>query len=73
MKVTVAHLRTIPGFGPRPGFCARGARAWFTRHGLSYGAFVRDGIDADTLLATGDAFALAIVEHAKGGQHGRGK
>lgn len=64
-RVTIEHVRTVPGFGPRPGLCMRGARQWFSRHGLDWAAFVRDGEDAETLLATGDAFAQAVVAHAR--------
>jgi hypothetical protein len=65
MVVTMQHLRTIPYFGRRPGFCLRGARAWFERHGLDFRAFVREGIDAELLLATGDGMARALVEWAR--------
>lgn len=65
MIVTIQHFRTIRGFSPRPGFCASGGRAWFQRQGLDWSAFVRHGIEADLLLATGDGFALAMVEHAR--------
>lgn len=44
-----------------------GARAWFTRHGLDWAAFVRDGLSAETLEATGDGFALRVVERARNG------
>lgn len=51
------------------GFCADGARNWFAAHGLSWADFVRDGASAESLLATGDALALRVVEAAqhKGG------
>ena len=58
------HLRTIPYFGARPGFCSRGARAWFDRHGLSMREFVHHGIDEEVLLATGDGMAEALVRWA---------
>lgn len=45
--------------------CSTGARVWFTEHGLSWNDFIAQGIDADRLLATGDAFAIAVVETAK--------
>lgn len=45
------------------GYCARGARRWFDRMGLDWPAFVRDGIDAEVLLATGDAMAARLVQH----------
>jgi len=47
------------------GLCVNGSRAWFARHGLDFRAFVREGLDAKTLLATGDAMALRVVEHAR--------
>lgn len=64
MIVTIQDLRTIPGFSPRPGFCARGGRAWFERYDLDWSAFVRDGIDERTLTGTGDGLALALVQWA---------
>lgn len=72
MKVTVAHVRTVPGFGARPGFCLRGARAWCRRHGIDWHAFLREGVEADVLRATDDAFALALVDWAeRSAAHGR--
>lgn len=55
-------------------FCSRGARAWFKDHGFDYLDFVRNGIDADILIQTNDAFAARAVEQAKtrlGGDDGR--
>lgn len=46
--------------------CSRGARAWFVRHGLDWAAFLREGIQDDVLLATGDAMAIRVVEVARG-------
>lgn len=71
MTVTMAHLRTIPGFGHGVGFCSRGARAWFKRHGMDYIDFVRNGIAEEKLLATGCGFAHALVEHARRVEEGR--
>lgn len=65
MIVTLAHLRSIPGYGPKPGFCASGSRAFFKRHGLDWDAFRHKGVDAEVLTATGDALALALVEWAR--------
>ena len=65
MIVTLDHLRRVPGFGARPGFCAQGGRAWFARHGLDWSAFVREGIEAEVLEATGDALALHVVAFAR--------
>ncbi len=60
----MAHFSTVPGFTPKPGFCRRGGRKWFEAHGLDWSKFVKHGIEAETLLAIGDAFAIATVEHA---------
>lgn len=47
------------------GYCNRGAREFFARHGLDWRAFLAGGIDADRLLATGDAMALKVVDRAR--------
>lgn len=65
MIVTLRHVLTVPGYSSRRGFCRSGARAWFVEHSLDWRAFVRHGIDTETLLATGDALAVATVEWAK--------
>lgn len=65
MRVTTRHLFTIPGYSRRPGFCRGQSRAWAQRHGLDWRDFVRNGIEAETLEATGDAFALALVKWAR--------
>lgn len=64
MRVTFQHLRTIPYFNKRPGFCRAGARAWAAQHGIDFRDFVRNGIEAERLEAIGDAFAIATVKWA---------
>ncbi|CEH99163.1 hypothetical protein PAMH19_0375 [Pseudomonas aeruginosa] len=64
MIVTAQHLHTVPTWTTRQGYCHRQARDFFKRHGLDWMAFLRDGIEADVLVATGDALALKLVEHA---------
>lgn len=56
--VTMSHLQ-------RCGFCARGARRWFEGQNLDFRDFLKRGIDAETLRATGDARALAAVREAE--------
>lgn len=58
------HMREL-------GYCNRGAREWFGRHGLSWSEFLSRGIEADKLRATGDAMALRVVQHAEGLKHGQ--
>ena len=56
--VTIDDVRAV-------GLCVNGSRTWFERHGLDSRAFLRKGLDAETLLATNDAMALRVVEHAR--------
>lgn len=55
------------------GYCNRGSRLFFARHGISWPQFLRNGIDSKLLSATGDAQALRLVAHAEkeAKQHGR--
>ncbi|VFR34585.1 Phage protein [plant metagenome] len=62
--VTADHLHSVPVDG-RFGYCHAGARPWFARHGLNWMTFLQHGIPASVLLATGDALARRLVEHAK--------
>ncbi len=64
--ITVQHVHACPSFNGHSGLCARGARAWFAAHGLSWSDFVAYGIAAETLIATGDALALRVVAFARG-------
>ncbi len=48
--------------------CSVGARAFFIRHGLDWGDFLKNGIDAKIVMATGDAMAQRVVEVANGGR-----
>lgn len=57
-RITIDHVRAA-------GLCVHGARTWFARHALDFRAFLQQGLDADTLLATGDAMAERVVEFAR--------
>lgn len=65
MIVTVQHLHTVPTWNGRQGFCHRMSREFFRRHDLDWQGFLQHGIEEELLLATGDALALALVEHAR--------
>ncbi|EBG4311428.1 hypothetical protein GA497_19665 [Salmonella enterica] len=57
--ITMAHIRAAGG-------CAPGARTWFKKYGLDFRLFIRDGgISGNTLLNTGDAFAMRVVQLAR--------
>lgn len=64
MKITLQHLRTIPVEGKKAGYCSKGARLFFERHGLDWEKTKREGIDEEILLKTDDAQAIAIVAWA---------
>jgi hypothetical protein len=49
----------------KAGHCVRGARAWFGQYNLDFAAFLREGIDAEILLATGDQFAQDVVNRKR--------
>lgn len=63
--VTTKHLRTIPGFTQKGGFCIAGARALGVRYGLNFHDFASAGLPASVLEATGDPMALALVKWAR--------
>ena len=48
--------------------CSSGAREFFARHGLDWQDFLKNGIDAEMLRATGDAMALQVVKVAENGR-----
>lgn len=56
--ITIDHVRAV-------GLCVNGTRTWFARHGLDFRTFLREGCDAETLLATGDAMAQRVVSYAE--------
>lgn len=64
MIVTYRHYRTIPS-RRGIGYCRGKGAEWFARHGLDFRDFVRNGIDEQQLLATGDGMALRLVEWAR--------
>lgn len=59
LMVQMRHIRQAR-------MCARGARAFFARHGLDWNRFLREGLPAEELLATGNAMAHQVVEVARG-------
>jgi len=61
MIITMRDIR-------RAKMCSVGARAFFIRHGLDWQSFLKQGIDSDKVLATGDAMAKRVVEVASGQQ-----
>lgn len=58
IMVTVADVRAIK-------FCSRGARQWFTRHGLDYDRFLRTGLPVAEVDAVGDALSDQVAAQAR--------
>ena len=58
------HLREL-------GYCNRGSREFFSKHGLDWGRFLKEGIEAEKLLATNDAMAARLVAQAERDQDGQ--
>jgi hypothetical protein len=50
--------------------CALGQRSFFEHYGLDFRDFLKNGIDAETLLATGDANAKLVVAKKRGSADG---
>ncbi len=61
--VTMRHVRGA-------NLCSRGSRHWFDKYGLSWNEFLTTGISADRIAATGDAFAMRVVEIARAESNG---
>ena len=46
--------------------CSAGTRRWFEKQGFDWTDFLKNGIDAQKFIATGDPMALQVVEVANG-------
>lgn len=53
--VTITDIRMA-------GHCVSGARDWFKAYDLDFRDFIRNGMDSDILLATGDGLAKQVIE-----------
>lgn len=62
--VTVDDLRKLRDI-KGGGYCIRGAKLWSARHGIDFAQFVREGIPAERLLATGDQLAIDLVSFSR--------
>lgn len=74
LLITPEHLATVRGFSSRPGYCVPGAQRLCARYGIDWDEVVRNGgIPASRLLATGNALARRLVEHARQVEAQRGR
>jgi len=49
----------------KAGYCVNGMRKWARHHNLDFKDFVKNGLPASKLLATGDQLGINIVNRAK--------
>jgi hypothetical protein len=54
LVITITDVR-------RAGYCASGAKRWFTDNGFDFRDVLKNGVSAEAMLATGDAMALRVV------------
>lgn len=54
-KITISDIRSA-------GHCAKGVKSWFERHDLDFKDFLKNGIDEELFLQSGDALAARIVK-----------
>lgn len=61
VTLTMAHFRHLK-------YCSRGVREFFSKYGLDYSDFLRNGISAEKLLrvSNNDAMVAKAVEVANG-------
>lgn len=50
---------------PEQQYCSRGAREFFAKHGLNWVRFLKEGVESERLIQTGDAMAMRAVQHAE--------
>jgi hypothetical protein len=55
MLITITDIRLA-------GHCVSGARDWAQAYGIDFRDFIRNGIDSEVLLATGDAMAEQVIQ-----------
>lgn len=52
-------------------YCNRGLREWFSREGLDWADFVKNGIHVDVLRPHENAMIDRVIKQAEGEQRGR--
>jgi hypothetical protein len=56
MIITLRHARAL-------NYCSKGMRYWFERRNINYMDFVKNGIDEEVFLSSGDTMAIKVVEY----------
>jgi len=47
------------------GYCVKGIKEFCKKYNIDFKKMVKEGVDEEVLIATGDAMALKVVEQAK--------
>ncbi len=55
LTITIDDIR-------KAGFCSAGVKRWFKAQGLDFQSLLKNGISAESLLATSDAQAEKVVQ-----------
>jgi hypothetical protein len=59
MKITIRNTAGCK-------YCSKGVREFFKKYNLDYNEFVKNGVEEEVLLGTGDSMAKRVVEFAHG-------
>lgn len=65
MIITLEQMRTVPAWNGKKGYCSNMAREFFKAHDLDWRDFIKNGIDSEVLLSTGDILACRLVEYVE--------
>ncbi len=63
-RVFMRHIRMAR-------LCSGGTRDWWKHNGLNWSDFLAGGVAGETLLQTGDPFAVRVVEIARAERDGQ--
>ncbi len=61
MRIYMHHIREAK-------MCAKGTRQFFVNQGWDFQEFLKNGLDEEFFIKTGDAMALQVVEVARNGR-----
>lgn len=64
--ITVKHIHCR-----ELGYCNRGLRQWFSREGMDWPDFVKNGLSAEVLRSKKNAMADRVIAHAERGERGQ--
>ena len=64
MKITLRHVRSL-GYNKGIMYCVPGMKRFAQKYDIDFREFVKEGIDEEVFLATGDTMGIAVVEEAR--------